>query len=192
MSELKKSSRLWNMLALSLVGLAVALGLFLFLRSRKAKKDQESDEESDAPEVDQDEDDVILQNYRIISDGLNQEGLTDETLHRLVTAQAMHETGVFESPVFLRNNNYFGMGNPSTRPTTSTGKVQGFANYESLLDSARDYAMYYKYVDLPLFTNVKDFTAALKKKDYYTDSFVNYNAGVSAHFKKLNSLLNVG
>lgn len=191
MSELKKSSRFSNMWVLLLVGLLAALGLFLYLRSRK-KQDETADDVpgDEIPEVD--EDDIILLNYKIISDGLNQEGQTDETMHRLITAQAMHETAIFDSPVFVRNKNYFGMGNPSSRPTLSTGKVGGYANFESLLDSAKDYAMYYKYVDLPNFSNVKDFTAALKKKDYYEDSFINYNAGVTAHFKKLNSLLNNG
>jgi len=193
MNELKKSSRFSNMWVLLLVGLLAALGIFLYLRSRK--KDQitpdNNIDENDTNES-EDDDDYILINYKIISEGLNQEGITDETMHRLITAQAMHETGVFTSDLYKKNKNYFGMGHPAQRPTESTGKVNGFANFEHLINSARDYAMYYKYVGLPEFTNVKEFTAALKKKDYYEDSFINYNAGVTAHFKKLNQLLNLG
>jgi hypothetical protein len=86
----------------------------------------------------------------------------------------------------------FGMMNPSKRPTVSTGKVNGFANYASPLDSARDYAMYYKYVGYPYFTDVKSFVSALKSKAYFEDNLTTYMAGVTAHYKKLSQLLNVG
>ena len=194
MSELKKSSQSWSMWALLLVGLVAALGVFLFIRNRKKQQETENSDQdvTEVPDKDEDEDEIILVNYKIISQGLEIEGIEDETMHRLITAQAMHETAIFDSPVFEKNKNYFGMGHPSKRPTTSTGKVGGYANYETLVDSAKDYALYYKYVGLPNFTDAKTFAAELKKKDYYTDSFVNYSAGVSAHFKKLNQLLNVG
>jgi len=151
-------------------------------------------EDDSTNEVDEiDDDDIILSNYKVISDGLTQEGIVDEQMHRLITAQAMHETAIFESDVLNRNKNYFGMNMPSKRPTTATGKVGGYANYDTRLDSARDYALYYKYVGYPeTFKDVKSFVSALKEKAYFEDNLTNYMAGVNSHYKKLSSLLNVG
>jgi len=199
MSELKKSSKLWSTLVLLLVGLAAVLGLFLYIRSRKAKQEQESEEDIEPEAEETDEDEVILEGYKTISAGLSAEGITDETLHRLVTAQALHESSdaktgePFASQVFRNNKNAFGMGHPSKRPTTSTGKVNGYANYETPYDGARDYAMYYKYIGYPeTFTDVKSFVSALKAKAYFEDNLTTYMSGVAGHYKKLNQLLNVG
>jgi len=192
MSELKKSYKLSIILALLLVGLAGAFMIFRYIRNKKAKALEETEDETMAPD-EIDDDDIILQNYKVISDGLTQEGITDEQMHRLITAQAMHETAVFESDVLNRNKNYFGMNMPSKRPTTATGKVGGYANYDTRLDSARDYALYYKYVGYPeTFKDVKSFVSALKEKAYFEDNLTNYMSGVNAHYKKLSSLLNVG
>ena len=190
MSELKKSWKLSTILVVLLVGLVAALGIFLFIKKRKAS---EITDENDVPEVEEDDDDIILQYYKVISDGLDSEGLTDETLHRLATAQSMHETGIFASNLLKSNKNLFGMMMPSKRPTVATGKANGFAQYESALDSARDYAMYYKYVGYPeTFQDVKSFVSALKAKAYFEDNLTTYMSGVASHYKKLNQLLNVG
>lgn len=199
MSELKKSWKLSTILVLLLVGLAAALGIFLYIKNRKKQSEPESDGDGDGdfiPETDDDE--TILDGYKTISAALTAEGIDDETMHRLVTAQALHEasdakTGEpFASVVYKRNNNAFGMGHPSKRPTTSTGKVGGYANYENAFEGARDYAMYYKYVGYPYFTDVKSFVSALKAKGYFEDTLTNYMSGVNTHYKKLIQLLNVG
>jgi len=166
--------------------------IFRYIRNKKAKAQEETEDDTMAPD-EIDDDDIILSNYKVISDGLTQEGIVDEQMHRLITAQAMHETAIFESDVLNRNKNYFGMNMPSKRPTTATGKVGGYANYDTRLDSARDYALYYKYVGYPeTFKDVKSFVSALKEKAYFEDNLTNYMAGVNAHYKKLSSLLNVG
>jgi hypothetical protein len=193
MNELKKSSRSWITWVILLAGLAVAFGIFLFIKKKKQSIPEEMEDDGTPEGVDIDDDDIIIENYKTISEGLSQEGLADEQLHRLVTAQAMHETAIFESDVLMKNKNYFGMNMPSKRPTTATGKVGGYANYDTRLDSARDYAMYYKYVGYPdTFKDVKSFVSALKEKAYFEDNLTNYMAGVNSHYKKLSSLLNVG
>lgn len=57
-------------------------------------------------------------------------------------AQSMLETGYFKSDIFLDNNNLFGMKHPSVRPTLSTGKNRGHANFKSWQDSVKDYKMW--------------------------------------------------
>ena len=60
----------------------------------------------------------------------------------IVLAQALHESGRFTSKVFIKNNNLFGLKEPSSRPTTALGTKNGHAYYESWEMSILDYALY--------------------------------------------------
>ena len=173
--------------AVLLAGLVAAFVIFRRGRTSKAEEIQNN------PETDEDDDEVIANHYRIIKSALQSEGFEDENLARYVTAQAMHESDIFRSPLYLDNNNMFGMRQPVSRPTTSVGKKGGYANYNSVEDSAKDYVLYYRNVGLEQsYPTVKDFVSALKKKAYFEDNLMNYNSAVTKHLAVVNSILNNG
>jgi uncharacterized FlgJ-related protein len=61
---------------------------------------------------------------------------------KIVYAQAVVESGNFESKIFLENNNLFGMKVAKSRPTTAKGERNGYAYYDSWQMSVIDYALY--------------------------------------------------
>jgi hypothetical protein len=56
----------------------------------------------------------------------------------LVYAQAVHETGLFTSPIFKEGNNLFGMKTPSQR-NNHIGSIGDFAKFPSHWVSIKDY-----------------------------------------------------
>lgn len=60
----------------------------------------------------------------------------------IVLAQAMVETGHFNSNIFKQNNNLFGMKEARTRIHTASGTQFGHAYYDTWLESVYDYAFY--------------------------------------------------
>ncbi len=60
----------------------------------------------------------------------------------IVYAQARLETGNFKSPIFILNNNLFGMTTIGNRPTTSIGSRYGFAYFNTWRNSVLDYLIY--------------------------------------------------
>jgi hypothetical protein len=60
----------------------------------------------------------------------------------IVYAQAKLESGNFKSPIFLENNNLFGMKVAKRRPTTNKGENRGHAYFTSWRDCVVDYAFY--------------------------------------------------
>lgn len=60
----------------------------------------------------------------------------------IVYAQAILESGNFQSDVFRTNNNMFGMKQPSKRVTLSKGVIGNYASYDSWKDCVLDYAYY--------------------------------------------------
>jgi hypothetical protein len=60
-------------------------------------------------------------------------------------AQSMLETGYFKSPIFLDNNNLFGMKHPRQRQTLSKGPNRGHASFNNWQDSVKDYKMWQDY-----------------------------------------------
>lgn len=60
----------------------------------------------------------------------------------IVYAQAILESGNFQSDVFRTNNNMFGMKQPSKRITLSKGLVGNYASYDTWKDCVLDYAYY--------------------------------------------------
>jgi uncharacterized FlgJ-related protein len=60
-------------------------------------------------------------------------------------AQSMLETGYFKSPIFLDNNNLFGMKQPKQRQTLSKGTNRGHASFDNWQDSVKDYKMWQDY-----------------------------------------------
>lgn len=61
----------------------------------------------------------------------------------IILAQATLESGHFKSPIFLENNNMFGMKEAFQRTTLARGSNRGHAYYESWQEGLYDYALYY-------------------------------------------------
>lgn len=107
---------------------------------------------------------------------------------QLVTAQAAHETAIagvpFMSPVYLMNNNAFGMKNAGQ--ALATGTNLGHATYNSVEDSIRDYKKWFDrrkpwFVFSPYLVTVAGFCRWLKEKNYFEASLDEYTKGV-LHF----------
>lgn len=60
----------------------------------------------------------------------------------IVYAQAVLETGNFQSKIFKANNNLFGMKEAKVRATTNLGTEMGHAVYAHWRESVVDYALY--------------------------------------------------
>ena len=93
------------------------------------------------------EEQVIIVNQRINND-FSKEALVEE-LKRLnvkyphiVMAQAMIESGHFQSNIFRSNHNLFGMKEARQRVTTARGTNLNHAYYENWKESVIDYAMF--------------------------------------------------
>jgi hypothetical protein len=103
---------------------------------------------------------------------------------QMITAQAAHESGNFTSPVFIHNNNPFGMRLPEIRMTTALGEYKGYAVYGDLEASARDYWLYYQYCKYPMIWKDTDtFVTALKNKAYFEAPLAEYQVAVKKFFK---------
>lgn len=61
----------------------------------------------------------------------------------IVLAQAKLESANFTSPIFLENNNLFGMKEARSRANLAIGTKRAHAHYENWQDSVLDYALYY-------------------------------------------------
>lgn len=98
-----------------------------------------------------------------------------------VFAQAAHETGNFTSPIFLLNNNLFGM-KYYEGDNHQTGNRLGYAFYKDLEQSVEDYRHYWilsGYGD-GLMT-IDQFVNSLNSKGYFEAPLVLYSNGVK-HF----------
>ena len=60
----------------------------------------------------------------------------------IVYAQAVQETGVFTSNIFLENHNLFGMKQARVRPNLAMGTKRGHAYYTNWQESVIDYALW--------------------------------------------------
>lgn len=88
----------------------------------------------------------------------------------LVVAQAKHETGNFTSDLVERANNAFGMKHPSRRETTSTGpNANGYATYDTLEDSVRDYFLRQRNFGIPDTSDAPTYIAATVASGYAED-----------------------
>ena len=63
---------------------------------------------------------------------------------KVVMAQAIVESGHFNSKLFKENNNLFGMRVPMQRHSVAIGSKNGYAVYNNWKESVIDYAFYQK------------------------------------------------
>jgi len=61
----------------------------------------------------------------------------------IILAQAILETGHFESKIFVENNNLFGMKEARVRLNLAKGTQYGHAYYDNWKESVSDYALWY-------------------------------------------------
>lgn len=114
---------------------------------------------------------------------------------KIIVAQSMHETGKFTSSLFKNYNNAFGMKQPHVRPTTSLkSSPTGFATYASVESSVDDLLKWIEYnkvnpkENTQQLADVRSYTAWLKEKGYYEDTFTNYYSAVQKHYNSIKSL----
>lgn len=69
----------------------------------------------------------------------------------VVYAIARHESG-FRSSLFMTRNNMFGMRNPGRRPTMSTYRGKGWADFEHWTHAVDDFLMYMQYCGMDKMT----------------------------------------
>jgi uncharacterized FlgJ-related protein len=82
-----------------------------------------------------------------------------------VFSQAAHETGNFTSYLYFSNNNCFGMKPPTTY-VVAKGEKNGYADYESIEDSAKAMAIYLQAHNL---------SGGLSTLDQYVNNLYNQN-----------------
>jgi len=181
MMQNKKSSLGLIILLVSFLGLLIAFSLFLSSRKDRTQARQiNPDDEPDEMDTER--------FHRLVQYTLPD---VDETTRRIITAQAMHETGLFTSSVFIRNNNAFGMRMPEKRPTRAFGDPDqdGYANYDNLEDSIEDLALWFDFHNIPLkFETVQEFASAIKEKGYYEAPYYAYSGAMNKHYKTLISM----
>ncbi len=87
-------------------------------------------------------------NTQVTYENLYREIISNEIkFPEIVFAQAVLETGHFNSELFLTANNLFGMKVPKKRKTLSVGKEKrGFAVFEDWTVSVKDYLLWQEYV----------------------------------------------
>ena len=97
-----------------------------------------------------------------------------------IEAQARHESNNYQSDVFIRSNNPFGMKNAYKRKQLGK-QVEGdpYRHYESIGEAIRDYLLYLDFVNFPRnITTIDSFAMALKDRGYFEDNETNYINGL--------------
>lgn len=129
-----------------------------------------------------------------IFDGLKENGIP-ERLALLIVAQSKHETTVggvaYMSKQFIVNNNAFGYGHVPGNPLQiGSGGMHPedsgvYAKYKDLAHCIDDISGWYTRRKATFFniTDTNTFANKLKGSGYYTDSVLNYSAGVKRNFQ---------
>ena len=104
----------------------------------------------------------------------------------IVWAQAVIESGHFNSKVFNSNHNLFGMKLPRRRSTTATGSNLGYAVYDGWKKSVLDYKMYQKTVFKKKILDKEDYLSYLDS--CYAQS-VDYSTNLVNMAKKHSRML---
>jgi hypothetical protein len=95
-------------------------------------------------------------------------------------AQAVLESGHFNSPIFRSNNNLFGMRFPKKRETVAIKEKKGFSAYSDWNKSVEDYKMYQDYI-------FKD--KQISKEKYYDLLDRSYSESGKSYSNKLKCII---
>lgn len=142
---------------LILNALVVSLGLILIISWTFKRENKQAYTEEEVM--------IFTAKQNVFSD----EKLVDEIKHlnfkfpHIVYAQSILETGRFKKPIFLENNNLFGMKEAVIRANTSLGTENGHAVYKNWRESVIDYALYYATY-LSRIDNEDDYITYLSQK----------------------------
>lgn len=144
---------------LLLIGLLVLFVLFLKRGKRKPMADSNSR--------------PIAQNWM---------GSSRLALLPYIDAQAVHETGGFESRIFREQNNLFGMKKPVTRRFVgSKNSDNPYMKYDSQRQAVEDLFLWMDSVNFPYsVSGSAQYVAELKKRNYFEDSIQTYLKGVNS------------
>lgn len=121
---------------------------------------------------------------------LRKRGVPADTA-RMIVAQAVHETGNFTSELFVKGNNAFGMKLPRRRNTLAVDRglrVEGdpAASFNTIEDSVDDLLVWLDFNSLPLnYGNLDDYIAAIRRKGYFTDTYIRYLTAVRRRLENL-------
>lgn len=175
----KRSGAGVALLVLSAIGLLIALILFLRYQAKKKITNQTSEETPNDKLNNPTEPDEFLKIVRSI--------VSDETTAKILTAQAMHETGIFSDDKYQDANNAFGMKYPKERETLATGETpNGYAIYDNIEDSIKDLLLWFEAKELPpVYGDVMVYCQQIREKGYYTAPFLLYASSVKKHFNTL-------
>jgi len=134
---------------------------------------------------------------RIFNAALNS-GVNENVSH-FITEQSAHETNGFQSSLFKRANNAFGMTVPSVRKSPfiiGKDSIQpdgnmNYAKYANIEDSTKDLIHWFTFnhISLNNISNREQYANILKSKGYYGDSLTNYLNGLKTYSLRLAGLL---
>jgi len=178
-----------DLLALiSVIFLSIFL-LYRLIKSAKSMKSQTSLSSEESEEVEEVEEVENLDNPipKFYQEVVNTLPNYPEEMQEFITAQAMHETGIFESDLFKKYNNAFGMKQPTQRKTTSAGiSPTGYATYKTVADSIKDLDLYFQAKQYPqTFDNAESYVDFLKSKGYFEAPLNSYKKAVLRHLNAL-------
>jgi uncharacterized FlgJ-related protein len=115
----------------------------------------------------------------------------------IVLAQAILESGYLSSPIFIENNNLFGMRFPERRPTVALSENRGYSVYDCWTDSVKDYKLfqeflfrrkektrdeYFDYLDR-IYAEDSNYVPFLKKVIEDNKTIIDYNLDLYKKFK---------
>lgn len=141
-----------------------------------------------------------LKNAKLILKALQDAGASPAIIPFLM-AQVAHETGNFESRVFVQNNNASGImfiNNPSRqkgatrglpfprREQPKDGRTIYYANFATLKDWATDYLRIIGQTPQRA-KNLTEFAVLLKRNNYYTAPVETYARALHLHSKKIQT-----
>ena len=179
----------WGIALIILVIFQLIFLLYLLIKSKKSMiakgsnlaQDQEQDQEQD-----QDQNNPVLEFYKRVVIAAPE---LDDRMKAYITAQAMHETGIFTSPLFLKYNNAFGMKMPVQRHTLATQPTPtGYATYNSVEDSIKDLVLYFSAKEYPeTFETVGEYVDFAKTKGYFEASLASYKKAVTKYLNEVNT-----
>jgi hypothetical protein len=125
---------------------------------------------------------IINDDGLILFELIKEKGFSEE-FAKYMTAQAAHETANFSSVLYLKNNSPWGFKYVKNI-SISEGERNGYAYYKDIAQAVDDY--YRLARSWGFWTsvwNLEGFVKLLKEKNFFTDSFDNYYAGVSYFYK---------
>lgn len=105
-----------------------------------------------------------------------------KALRPYVIAQSKFETGNYQSDLFKRANNAFGMRVPSQRESLRIGEDNNYSVYDNVGDSLQDLILYFEAANFPLsVADVDDYAYQLEIRGYYTAPYEQYLKGLKSY-----------